>query len=177
MKTGRYPVATSSKKATPITDKRRKWYSVTLLAQQANRSVDEIVGWIESGKLRGFKGSSGWLVHQDQMDTWRELCKTQPSANRYGNLAKLLNDWPALRPFHEARGRAALARPFDPKKLDQAKAAWDKALAERHITFEPGRPDFGFAPHEVPDPDEPGFKPVDRNRYGSAAEEQEGQLA
>lgn len=173
MRTGRYPVATSSKKVAPIKDQRRKWYPVTLLAQQSLRTVNEIVGWIEDGKLSGFHGDNGWVVHRDQLPVWSELCKTEPRANHYRNLGKLLQDHPDLRPLHEARGRAALARDFDPKKLDRAKAAWAKALADRHITLEFGRPDIGFAGLDVPDPDEPGFRPFDRQKYGSAVEEQE----
>ena len=176
MSARRAPVATSKAGmlTKPIVDRRRKWYPVTLLAQQGLRTVEEIVGWIEAGKLRGFNGSNGWVVHRDQLPVWSELCKTEPSANRYTSIAKLLADHPDLRAVHEAMNKAVWATPYDPKKHDRAKADWQRALADRQITLEFGRSDIGFgAGFSVPDADEPGFQPIDHNRYGDAAEEQE----
>lgn len=153
-----------------VADKRRKWYPVDLLASQSMRPVSQIVGWLESGKLRGFNSSNGWIVHRDQLDVWRELCRTQPAANVYRSMHQLLSDHPDLEPLHQAMRDATLAPSFDPKRLDRAKAAWERALAERGIRLEFGQVSIGHAGHDIADPGEPGFEPIDRHRYGSEFE-------
>lgn len=96
-----------------------------------------------------------------------------PSPTVYRSLRELLTAHPDLRELHEARGRAALARHFQASKLDKAKAEWDKALAERNILLRLSLPDVGFgAGFSIPDGLEPGDQPIDRNRFGNAAEEQ-----
>lgn len=178
LNTRRSPVATSSKKATPITDKRRKWYSVLLLAAQSSRSVDEIVGWIEAGELKGFLGRSGWVVHRDQLDVWRELCKrpVAPAAEPkvFTSMAELLMTHPELRLIQEEMSAAIFAKPsYDKARHEAAKQRWDEVLEQLGISLVTRKPSLGFGgSYVVPDPDEPGFQPIDINTAAPWTEEQ-----
>jgi hypothetical protein len=174
----RSPVATSKAGmlTKPLTDKRRKWYPVELLAQQAVRPVDQIVAWCESGKLKGFNSSSGWIVHRDQIEVWHQLCNTEPAVEEqvFRNLHQLFVAHPDLEPLWNACQAATWRKPYNAALHEAVKQDWKSALATRHITLQFSRPDIGFgAGFTVPDADEPGFQPIDRQRYGSAAEEQE----
>lgn len=154
-----------------IKDKRRAWYPVGVLAAQSNRPVTEIVGWIESGELRGFHSSNGWLVHRDQLDTWRELCAKPREWAVYNRMNRVLDEYPDLRPLYDEMNQAALARTYDKERHDLAKAAWAAALNERGIRLEFGSSSVGFGDgYGTPDPLEPGFGRIDHNRYSSAAE-------
>lgn len=50
------------------------------LAEQSLRPVEELIGWLESGQLRGYKNEYGeWMVWGSQLDRWRELLKESRS--------------------------------------------------------------------------------------------------
>lgn len=115
------------------------------------------------------------IDHNEALEVWPFAPRAHrcPSPTVYRSLRHLLTEHPDLRPLHEARGRAALARNFQASKLEEAKAEWDKALAERNITLHLSLPDVGFGSgFSIPDGEEPGFDTIDRNRHGSASEEQ-----
>jgi hypothetical protein len=166
MRSGTRPATPSNPLVGEIKDQRRRWYPVELLAQQGLRTVAEIVGWIEAGKLRGHNGSNGWIVHLDQLDTWRELCKTEPRVEPtvFRTMRALLDAHPDLRPLYDERRAAAFGQRYDFARHLEARRVWDAALRERGIGLQFGHPGFGFAGRDVPDFDEAGFDPVDRHR-------------
>ena len=88
----------------------------------------------------------------ESLEVWNFSPKAHKCPTVYTSLRKLLTEHPDLRPLHEARGRAALARNFQSSKLDEAKAEWDKALAERNILLESVYRGVGFADQEGPNP-------------------------
>lgn len=47
---------------------------VSVLAAQSMRPVEELIGWIEAGKLRAKRSATGeWMVWGSELPKWREL--------------------------------------------------------------------------------------------------------
>lgn len=172
---GSRAVATPSKPLSgKIPDRRRKWYPVEVLASQGNRSVDEIVRWIESGELKGFNSENGWIVHRDQLDAWRELCARPKPV--FTTLRALLDAYPELREVRARMSSAIFAKPsYTPVAHRDALNDWNEALLRLGVVFQPSDGGgIGFhAGLELPDPDEPGFQPIDRNRFDAAQQQEE----
>jgi hypothetical protein len=93
----------------------------------------------------------------------------------YRTLHALLAAHPDLQPIWQERYDSTGGRVYDRDRHMRARAAWDAALEERGVKLATRRhPGIGFGSGwTVPDPDEPGFQPIDQDRYGSAAEERE----
>jgi hypothetical protein len=76
----RDPITGKDKWAVP--PRRTRSYPVSLLAEQSVRPVDELIGWIEQGKLKAFRAATGeWMV--SDLETWRDLVNQVPKTKNF----------------------------------------------------------------------------------------------
>jgi hypothetical protein len=75
-----HPITGEKRKSQPR--KRTRSYPVSLLAEQSVRPVEELIGWIEQGKLKAFRAPTGeWMV--SDLETWRELVNEAPKTRNF----------------------------------------------------------------------------------------------